>query len=151
VKKLLLICLSAILFSCAEHKPETAPKPSNLVDPEIMVDVLVDLHLMEASLSLKMLEDHRTARDTGEFYNPYRKHSVSNKDFDDSFRYYASKPEALNEIYEEVLDRINQRQAEVMKSLPKDSISKEKPKINLPGGVPRFKPGAASPGAPQKK
>ena len=150
MKNLLLILVSALLLSCAEERQQAVPIPDEVVSEETMVEVLVDLHLVEASLSLKMMEDHRVAKDTAEFYNPYKKHKVTRKAFDESFKYYSSKPDKLSAIYEEVLNRLNQRQAEVMKSIPKDSLRKDSPqRPDLPGG-PVGRPGMPK-GAPPVK
>lgn len=142
MKKLFLIFLSVLLFACGEKKQEViTARPDNLVAEETMVNVLMDLHLIEASLSLKMMEDHRVARDTSQFYNPYEKYNLTKKEFEESFQYYASQPQRLNAIYEEVLNRINQKQVEVMKKVPRDTSAPALPKVRMPGMGPMHRPG----------
>lgn len=142
MKRALLIFFSVLLFSCEAEKKEAIPTavPEHVVPEEIMVDVLVDLHMIEASLSLKMMEDHGVARDTSEFYNPYKKHNITRKAFEESFLYYANQPQQLNAMYEEVLNRLNQKHVEVMKNLPKDSTGKPiVPAVDPPGEM-KYKP-----------
>lgn len=137
MKRLLAILSLALLFSCAEEKAEPVPVPDEVVPAEVMIDVLVDLHIMEASVNLSILHDNKLTRDSAEFHNPYKAHNITKAQFEESFRYYSRDPEVLNEMYEEVISVLNRMHAEGLKTLPKDTTTRnEQPR---PSGMPRPK------------
>jgi hypothetical protein len=106
MKKYLFIGLIMLsVFSCKEREE---PIPDNVMPMDRMINVLIDVHLIEASLSSKNLP-----RDTGiVFYNLYKKDLYSKHHIDDSlykrsFDFYAGHPMLMDKIYERVIDSLS--------------------------------------------
>lgn len=136
MRKLLYIFIAITFIACGEKKQEETAVPSEVLSEEAMVDVLTDLQIQEAALTVSMVQDKRAVQDSSQMYSVYRAHDITKQQFDESFRYYASKPEKLNAIYEQVVARLNQMQTEAMKKVPKDSVRLKVPKDPVPGGIP---------------
>lgn len=105
-----------------------------------MVNVLVDFHILESSLILNVMQDDKAPQDSTLYYNIYKAHNISQDEFDASFKYYASKPEELNKIYERVVERINTMQAEALKTAPPDTTRKLPPARKIHGFRPPTAP-----------
>ncbi len=104
-KYLFIALLTALLFSCKEPKE---PIPANVLPMNKMVNILIDIHLIEANLSTKNL-----AKDTGVlFYNfyekdLYKKHNTNDSTYNRSFIYYSAHPQLMDQIYEKVVDSLS--------------------------------------------
>lgn len=102
MKKSFLIFL-VLCSACI--KPEEPP--ANVVPKDTMVNILIDIHLTEAKLSIKPLRPDSTyliyQKNKEKIYNKYR---ISSARFDTSFSYYSRNPTELNEIYEVVVDSL---------------------------------------------
>jgi hypothetical protein len=133
LKKLLYILFALLIVACAEKKEEPAPPPSDLLSEEEMAEVLVDLHIMEASINVKMTQESRLVKDTAHYQDVYKEHKISKAQLDESFRYYASKPEKLSGIYEIVVSKLNQMQTAAMQEAAKDTSNR--PKLPSPPPV----------------
>lgn len=105
----LAIMFFSFLFSCSEKKEEKTP--DNILSEEKMSAVLIDMNLLEASASLSFIQEGEEQEKVPQI-DIYKKHNITKKEFDESFKYYSSKPEKLNKIYEQVLNELNKMQAE---------------------------------------
>lgn len=136
VRNLLYIFIAVAVFACGQKEQEETAAPSEVLSEDAMVDVLIDLQIQEAALTMNIVQDKRAVQDSSQMYNVYKAHDITKSQFDESFRYYASKPEKLNAIYEQVVSRLNQMQTEAMKKVPKDTVRLKMPKDPMPGGIP---------------
>ncbi len=96
-----------------------------ILKKEKMTDVMVDVHLAEAVLRNKKISGEKLDKITSDAYHKiFNKHAITKAQFDSSFAYYERNIEKFNEIYEEVIVRLNkrQRQAEQEK---KDLLEEE--------------------------
>lgn len=104
-KYLFTAALTVLVFSCKEPKEEI---PNNVLPMNKMINVLIDIHLIEANLSSKNLP-----RDTSVvFYNLYKKDLYKKYNIDDSsytrsFNYYSTRPPLMDKIYEKVVDSLS--------------------------------------------
>ena len=102
---LFVMVLTALVFSCREPKEKM---PDNILSEKKMIDVLIEIHLIEANLSNKNLP-----KDTGLiYYNLYKKDMYKKFNIDDStyiksFNYYAAHPQIMDKIYEKVVDSLS--------------------------------------------
>lgn len=103
MKKYFLLINVIVGFSCTPTTEEHQVIPS-----ELMVELLVDIHILEARVDkLRIGNDSSYA-----VYNTlekelFEKHGVSKKEYVNSYKYYLSDPNALDRIYEVVVDSLN--------------------------------------------
>ncbi len=123
MKKLVtLFLLFTILISC--QKP-AVPKPDNLIDEEIMVDIMYDISILEAMKSQKAVVLESNAINPNTYI--YKKYKVDSLQFANSDKFYASDIKK----YKEIFDKVNKRMEEEMERLKKATNSKRAPDDNL--------------------
>jgi len=110
-KKFLLAFFSVFLFACTDI--DVIPIPDNVLPEEKMADILVDVHLMEATMNIHAGTLGKAKGGTPIVMNIYKKHQVSKEQFDESYKFYTENPELLAEIYQLVLNNLSRMQAEV--------------------------------------
>jgi len=89
-------------------------KPSGTLSEKQMIDVLVDIHLTEATMkiandSLARLNDTTQMRQR--FAEVFKKNDIDPDDFNASLDYYLKHIEDLDKIYVEVINRLTELEA----------------------------------------
>ncbi len=98
-----------------------------------MIEILVDLHLAQASLDMDKLEGDSLYQGAQKYYAIiFELHEVTAEEFYSSFDYYEKHTEAFHEIYEEVVNRLTELDASMSKDFLDDYPAK--PQIKLPTG-----------------
>lgn len=98
----LFFLLSAtLLLGCKEE----AVVPAEILPPEVMVPLLIDIHVLEGARNGSLiLGDTNTIE---EYYvKVYDKHRVQEAAFKRSFIFYSNRPELFIPIYEAVVDSL---------------------------------------------
>lgn len=108
----LLAACSSAPVSTIDDSP-----PKDLIPHAKMVTVMVDVHLLEAGITIH----DGNAATTGKpkepipFYDVMKKNGVTKDQYDRSFRYYSLHLDEMNRLYDEVLSeltRIQTREAQ---------------------------------------
>lgn len=103
-----------IILSTACNSPEPQlVMPSNIIREDSMVRILVDIHLLEASINMGLLNNSVSSTQSDKVYNVFKKHSTTRQQYDSSMNFYSSNPQLLNKIYEQVIASLSQKQAEL--------------------------------------
>ena len=103
---LALICL----WACQPKHARVKNKPSWVIDENKMVDIIVDLRIADAAT---YINNHGPARDKkADIGFIMKKHHTVDSIFVKSHDYYAQHPEVAANIYERVIDKISEIQAE---------------------------------------
>lgn len=109
MKKLVGLWIVMIGFAFgACHKEE---RPANVLPPDEMAKVLVDIYLAEARLN-----DSPVDRDSAiRYFIPHQskileRHNISDSLVIKSFQYYIDHPRQFEKIYESVIDTLNLRE-----------------------------------------
>lgn len=100
---------ACFIFSCGTPKD---PVPDNLLSPDSMVSILVDIHLVEAASSVTRLNDVQSFKAQELYPAIYKSHHIDSAAFRRSFDYYLKHPEKLEAIYEKVLNELSRRESE---------------------------------------
>lgn len=87
--------LLILFIACSEKLPD------GVVAREKMPELLVDIHLMDAHMATKPIDSIRKSF-FATYETVFQRHGIDSTIFDQSIRYYASRPTELNEIYQEV-------------------------------------------------
>jgi hypothetical protein len=114
MKKLLSVFWVVFLFGCASiDSPESLP--DSILSEEKMAEVMVDIHLLEATLnSSNFIRDHVVMNSINPNTDVMKKNNITKKQFDDSFEFYSRNPVLLTEVYQLVLNNLSKMQAEVV-------------------------------------
>lgn len=101
-----VIILSLFLYACSPSLP------SGILDDEEMTDVLVDFHLAQGMVDA-MGEDRSDVTRYKYIQAVFRKHHITEAEFDSSMIYYSGRAEEFTQIYNNVVTRVR-AQAERM-------------------------------------
>jgi hypothetical protein len=102
-------CIFLIAMLTASCNSILKSKPSGTLSEEQMTEVLVDIHLAEATLRIandSIARKNDTADLRERFAQVFRKHDVTPDEFNSSLNYYLEHVEILQNIYNEVIARL---------------------------------------------
>jgi hypothetical protein len=87
--------------------------PSDLIGEEQFVNVMVDVHLAEASVQhLRLSADSAKLVLADHYATIMDKHNIEHQQFTTSFEYYRQHPDELSKIYEKVIERLSALEVE---------------------------------------
>jgi hypothetical protein len=114
IRKIAFISFVFLLCACSS-KDENIKIPENVIPPEEMVSILVDFHLVEASV-IKSQEDNADINQLTNFR--YRsiltKHKISRKKLDESIAFYTEHMKEMHKIYEQVVVELSKTQSRII-------------------------------------
>ena len=100
MKQVLFLFVSLFVLSCSKNP---VPKPDNLLDEEVMVNIIYDISILQAtdgSMSYK-LSDHNIKMDQYIF----EKYKIDSITYRENQRYYAADSRKYKKIYKKVIER----------------------------------------------
>lgn len=103
--RLVIIAIALLLVSCGE---EEAPlPPDNAIPEDQFVPVMVDVHLIEATINQKFGRRDDTTSSSLRYYEAlFEKHAITRTQFDSTFNYYKRNPAQMEKIYQQVNDSL---------------------------------------------
>jgi hypothetical protein len=117
MKKIIFVFLILSLFSCKKTQKNEMPEKSNdILSIEQMSSVLVDVHLIEATLITKQNNGQDVKYYTKYYYSYLtKKHNITYDQFKYNINYYSSHIKEFEKIYEQVVNTISQKNGEIYK------------------------------------
>ena len=110
-----ILFYTVFIVSCSQNK--TVSIPDSVLSKEKMAEVMVDVHLLEATLNINTFSRDKVTKGTiGPTTDVLKKNHITKKQYDESFKFYSSNPQLLSEIYLIVLNDLSKMQAQVMHS-----------------------------------
>src|SRR5690606_19966989 len=100
-----------IFFGCSKPVVE---KPENLISEPKMIEVLVDVHLAEATFSTRRHRDSLLLNSSSAdfYYSALQKHNLQDSTFEKSFIFYASQPKKFEKMYRQVMNQLTEIEQE---------------------------------------
>ena len=113
MKKKITILLIAVFTAFACSKPPVK-KPENLIGEESMVDILVDVHLAEASFNSRRHRDSIVGNSSSVnfYYAVLQKHGMQDSIFEKSLLFYASQPRRFEKMYRKIMNQLTEKEQE---------------------------------------
>lgn len=130
MRKFSLFLLAIVfLFSCHSEKEKSVPKPDDMIEHDVMVQVLADVHLLEGALLTRlpapairgpMMHDPSFVRqlppDSNKiasmpYYDIFKKRGVTRRQYESTMKWYCANPDELSALYDEVIAELTKRQA----------------------------------------
>jgi len=102
----ILAILLSVFGSCDN---EVIKKPDRLIKEKEMIDMLVDIHIAEATYN-RMRYDSivRNSSSVNFYYSVLEKYHTPDSVFERSFVYYASNPKNFEKMYREVMNKLSE-------------------------------------------
>jgi Domain of unknown function (DUF4296) len=119
VQKISIILFCVLLINCTPDKTVTIP--DTVLSKEKMAAVMVDIHLLEASMNVTGMNPKRIDLAGSSMVlniDLLKKHNITKQQFQDSFAFYSIHPALLSEVYQLVLNDLSKMQAEAQKTMP---------------------------------
>ncbi len=117
-----LFCCVIFLFGCDKPKPI----PAYVLPQNRMKTVLVDLHIADGYLNTLAPGDSINFAAATRYNYIFKKHKITNNQFQKSFRYYSTNPELFDQLYTKVQDSLKILQKNIQKQVDKEAKAAEK-------------------------
>lgn len=108
VKKIILFSISLSLFLVGCSDKEGDKLPETILPVQKMEKVMLDVHLLEASVNQNIIKPNNAAP----LSEIFKKHDITPKQYQESFDYYTQHLDSLDKIYELILIDLSEMQAE---------------------------------------
>lgn len=102
MKNLLALFCGLIFFASCANKDV----PENLIDKKYIANVLIDIHLADASLDFAYNNDSMLLFAKSKYNYIFKKYSIDSAAFSQSLNYYSKDSEKFATIYKSVLDSL---------------------------------------------
>jgi len=106
IKKIVLFSIGLSLIACSDKEKEKLP--DTILPVQKMEKVMLDVHLLEASLSLNVIKPDKAPP----LSQIFKKHTITPEQYQQNFDYYTQHLDSLNKIYELILIDLSEMQAE---------------------------------------
>ena len=113
MKKTLIILIFILVTFVSCEKP-TFEKPKHLIKENQMIDMMVDVHMAQATFTTRHNADSLIKRTTATdfYYSVLEKYNVPDSVFEKSFVYYASSPKKFEKMYRKVITKLTEKEEE---------------------------------------
>ncbi|WP_051604345.1 DUF4296 domain-containing protein [Flavobacterium sasangense] len=127
MKQILFLLVSLLVLSCTNNP---VPKPDNLLDEEVMVDIIFDISILQAadgSMPYKLME-----------YNVEMdkyildKYKIDSTTYRQNQKYYAANARKYKKIYKKVIERLEQEKIKVEQDASKVNGTNGEKQIYVP-------------------
>jgi len=111
--KLLLPLFIFFLFSTSCSNSNKVKIPADVLCQDTMVAVIADVHLTQASHQMSVPIDSGDTSTLTSFRYVWKKHHISEAEYNKSLDFYSHHPHVLSQIYEDVLKNLSKEKAEL--------------------------------------
>jgi len=88
--------------------------PEGILCKDTMVEVLTDIHLVKASQQMGIALDTLDTSRRTPFDYVWKKHHITEEEYNNSLSFYTQNPNMLDSIYENVLNNLSKQKAELL-------------------------------------
>jgi hypothetical protein len=108
----LVSCIALGLFSCSNSGKSRTP--ADIMQPDSMASLLTDVHILQASLQLGLVRHDSIIPAPAAFAELWKKHHITQKDYNRYVDYYTRHPRLLDSVYEKVLINVSEEKAKLL-------------------------------------
>lgn len=105
-----IFILLFFLFAVTSCEEPVIKKPENLIKEEKMIEMMLDMHLAEATFQNRRYQDSviRATTSTDFYYSVLNEYNVADTVFEKSFVYYSSNPRKFEKMYQDVMNKLSE-------------------------------------------
>ncbi len=128
MRKHIFLFFSALLFL---HACKGGGDASGVINRDEMVNLLVDVHIVDGSLAMQPNADSLYKAGTGRYLLVFKQHQTDSAQFKRSMKYYATQPEIMLKIYDNVNKKLQAKNDSLAMMILKDQqrVAKDQEKV----------------------
>lgn len=112
--KQFLVIISLVLFSACDPGLQTLSEPADLIEREAMLDLMTEMVKLEGLVEYRLPGVNRFHSSMIQSADSlFKAHHVTAAQYDRSMEYYGAHQEDLQEMYNEVLERLGKEIGEL--------------------------------------
>lgn len=109
MKQKIYILIALVIFTFTSCEEGVLPKPENLIKEKQMIQMLVDIHLAEATFThLRYDSIMKDNSSVNFYYSVLNKYQVQDSVFEKSLVYYSSTPKDFEKMYRKVMNELSE-------------------------------------------
>jgi hypothetical protein len=113
IKIFLTLILLVITAGCGYAPPEV---PEHLPKPDVMTDILLDIHLVEGAKTGQTIVGDTLLADYY-YASVYKKYNINRKILDEAIVFYTEHPKIMEPMYDQIIERLSIMEAESEKAM----------------------------------
>lgn len=126
MNKTLIFILIISVFAVSCRDKEKIEIPSDVIPQDKMADILVQQHVADATLNVVNLKKSFSSYTPEAYYNRVlEKNGYTREQFDRSVEFYATVPNIMDKIYDNVLEKLNIMQGGLYESVASIPLNKQ--------------------------
>ena len=115
-------CLIYIVFTITLLLASCRSQPDYVIDKDRMVDLMIDVHKTEAVINLNYSSYPTDEKKRAMRKAVYMRHNITEAEFDSSMIWYGHHLDVYMEIYDEVIKRLKEEDAEIKKLIAEENV-----------------------------
>ncbi|MGD1843988.1 MAG: DUF4296 domain-containing protein [Salibacteraceae bacterium] len=114
--RLLVVSLLLLAVMSCSIRPMLPPRPDDVLEEEQMLELLVDVHMIEATIQRRLIKGANPNWFGAQQYKlMFDRHGVPQEQFERSYQYYYQDSKKMTELYEKVIEELSKRQSTIGK------------------------------------
>jgi hypothetical protein len=109
-RSLLGTCMLILVFFACSN-PQAPEGETDILDKDKMAEMLTDLQLVESVIRISAAEQETNVDSIDYNTAVFERHNISREQFERSMEYYTQHPDQLEEIYDQVIVKLSEKQA----------------------------------------
>jgi len=109
---LVFALVSIGLLGC--HKHTSTKIPADIIQPDSLVQVLTDVHILQATMQLGYNQKDSINNSQQAFQSLWKKHHMTQSEYEKDMKFYSYHPDLLDSVYEKVLSNLGEQKAELL-------------------------------------
>ncbi|MBK9285560.1 MAG: DUF4296 domain-containing protein [Sphingobacteriaceae bacterium] len=109
IKNNISLGIVIVLLSACSSKQDELQIPDYVLKKERYINLLADMAMAESATNLNLLNLAGNAFDSAYAFNPLKENKIEKAIYDSTTRFYTRNPQALKEIFDEVLIELSNR------------------------------------------
>lgn len=111
LKPLFLFFTALLLVACSKNEEKEVEIPAGIMSEDSFAKVLTDFALAESAANLNVKNVVGQKIDSTYAFDPLKENKISQGKYDSTVSFYVSQPKLYKKVYENVLVRLSEMQA----------------------------------------
>lgn len=119
IRIIIALAVVGTLLACSDNNSKnTHVENPDIIEEELLVDILVDIHKLDAAFVSGAIPDSAIYNNVNLYYSVFENHGATKEEYNATIRHYAENDLVkMNELYDKVLAKLMKEKGELTRKL----------------------------------